>query len=117
MTQRDKFQTANRLAAIAEMNKPRNEREEMRPLSPAEVREREFVEVKGKREFQRYVVDRYVFLALARILWPTEYGAASTFDGHILLVMEDDDFRAFVYGDENVARLILFRDNLRRKMS
>lgn len=115
----DKFATANRLAAAAELNKPRDERAEMRPLTPAEVREREFVEVKGKREFQRWTANRYIWVALARILWPNdpEYGRPSEFDVAILSVMDDADIRDFVGRGENVDRLILFRDNLRARMT
>lgn len=113
----DRFQTAGRLASIAELNKPRDERETMRPITQAEVREREFLEVKGKREFQRWTVDRYVFPALARILMPDDYGRPTTWDANILVVMSDDDIRSFVYGDDRVERLGRFRDNLRARMS
>lgn len=111
---RDRFQTAGRIAEAMEHDAPRAA--DLRPLTPAEVREREFQEVKGKREFQRYVVDRYVWLALARILWPAEYGKPGTLDANILVVMDDSDIRDWVGRGENVDRLILFRNNLRRRM-
>jgi hypothetical protein len=113
----DRFQTAGRLASIAELNKPRDEREQLRPITAAEVREREFLEVKGKREFQRWTVDRYVFPALARMLWPADYGTPGRLDAWILVGMSDDDIRLFVYGDDRVERLARFRDNLRAKMT
>lgn len=114
---RDRFQTAGRLAEAAAHSAPADPREAMRPLTPAEVREREFAEVKGKREFQRWTVDRYVFPALARMLWPADYGQPGRFDAWILVVMSDDDIRSFVYGDDRVERLARFRDNLRARMS
>lgn len=114
MTQRDKFQAANRLAAIAELNKPRDERAEMRPLSPAEVREREFEEVKGKRDFQRSMARDAIYGALDRILYPDQCGRPCMFDANVLIVMDDEDVRTFVAGPDG-DRAILFRDNLRRK--
>lgn len=114
---RDRFQTAGRIQEAMAHSAPADPREAMRPLTPAEVREREFQEVKGKREFQRWTVDRYVFPALARMLWPDDYGRPSTWDAMILVGMSDDDIRAFVYGDDRVERLARFRDNLRARMS
>lgn len=111
----DKFQTAGRLAAALELNKPRDEREELRPLTPAQVREREFEEVKGKRDFQRWTADRYIWGALDRILNPIQCGRPTAFDANILLSMDDDDLASFAYsGDRD--RLILFRDNLRQRL-
>lgn len=114
---RDRFQTAGRLAEAAEHSAPRAP--DLGPLTPAQVREREFAEVKGKREFQRWTADRYIWLALARILWPDdpEYGRPSMFDANILVVMDDSDIRDFCGRAVDVDRLILFRDNLRARAS
>lgn len=114
---RDRFQTAGRIQEAMSHSAPPDPREQMRPLTPAEVREREFQEVKGKREFQRWTVDRYVYPALARLLMPADYGTPGRFDAQILVGMSDDDIRSFVYGDDRVERLARFRDNLRARMS
>lgn len=113
----DRFQTAGRLASIADLNKPRDEREAMRPITAAEVREREFVEVKGKREFQRDVASRYIYAALDRILYPTECGRPTSFHAAILAEMSDDDIASFVYSGPDRDRLARFRDNLRARMT
>lgn len=111
----DKFQTANRLAAAMELNKPRDERIEMRPLTGAEVREREFEEVKAKRYIQRRLVDDVVSLALCRIMYPAEYGKPSQWDANVLIVMDDDDIEAFAYTEAVRDRLKQFRDALRAR--
>lgn len=115
MKQRDKFQTANRLAAAMELNKPRDERVEMRPLSAAEVREREFEETKARRYFQRRTVDDVVAMSLARILWPKEYGQPSEWDANVLIVMDDDDIDYFAWPEDKRGRLKQFRDALRAR--
>lgn len=111
----DKFQTANRLAAAMELNKPRDERVEMRPLSPAEVREREFENVKAKRYIQRRQVDDVVSLALCRILYPADYGKPSEWDANVLIVMDDEAIEAFAYQEAHRDRLRKFRDALRAR--
>lgn len=115
MSQKDKFQTANRLAAIAELNKPRDERQAMRPLTPAEVREREFEETKFRRYIQRRTVEDVVALSLARILWPDQYGKPSEWDANVLIVMDDSDIDDHAWPEANRARLKKFRDALRAR--
>lgn len=111
----DKFQTANRLAAAMELNKPRDERLEMRPLSPAEVREREFENVKAKRYIQRRTVEDVVAMSLARILWPNDYGKPSEWDANVLIVMDDSDIDDFAWPQTARDRLRKFRDALRAR--
>lgn len=111
----DKFATANRLAAIAELNKPRDERQAMRPLTPAEVREREFEETKFRRYLQRRAVEDVVAMSLARILWPNEYGKPSEWDANVLIVMDDAAIDEFAWPQEKRDRLRKFRDALRAR--
>jgi hypothetical protein len=111
----DKFQTAGRLAAALELNKPRDERGEMRPLTPAQIREREFEETKARRYFQRRTVEDVVAMSLARILWPDQYGKPSEWDANVLIVMDDEAIREFAWPQEKQDRLIRFRDALRAR--
>lgn len=111
----DKFQTAGRLAAALELNKPRDERGEMRALTPAQVREREFEETKARRYFQRRVVEDVVAMSLARILWPKDYGQPSEWDANVLIVMDDAAIDEFAWPQKQRDRLRAFRDALRAK--
>lgn len=114
---RDRFQTAGRIAESMAHEAPKDPREEMRPLTPAEVRAREYEQVIGRREFGRRMADDRIFLALARMLWPEDYGRPSTFDREILLVMDDGDIQSFAYNVDHAARLIRYRDNFRARLS
>ncbi len=112
---RDRFQTAGRLAEEAEADAPSTFRELLRPRTKAEIREREFQEVKGKREFGREVAEGMIVIALSRILWPQEYGQPTTLDADILIEMDDADIEAYAY--KNRERLARFRDNLRQRIA
>lgn len=111
----DKFRTANRLAAAMELNKPRDEREEMRPIPAAEVRVREGEQVRAKRYLQLRLVEDVVAEAFARIIYPADYGRPTQWDANVLIVMSDDDIRAYSYPAEKQDRLIRFRDALRAR--
>ncbi len=114
---KDKFQSAGRIAETMAHDAPPDPRAEMRPLTKAEVREREFLEVRGRREFGRRVAEDRIILALARMLWPEDYGQPSSFDALILCQMDDDDVDSYTGQQAHYDRLIRWRDNLRAKLA
>lgn len=111
---RDRFQTAGRIAEALEHVAPKDPREEMRPITAAEAREREFRQVVARREFGRYVADRAITIALCRILWPDgEWGKPTDLDYRILTFCDAEDFET---NATNTSRLLAIRDAIRSNL-
>lgn len=109
---RDRFQTAGRIAEAMEHDAPRAV--DLGPLTPAQVREREFEQVKAKREFGRWIADRVITLALCRILRPDgEWGTPTDFDYRILTFCDAEDFET---NPTNTSRLLAIRDAIRSNL-